>query len=149
MLDLIILPLRADTKKKALEELCRLSAPIARLDNSQISRAIFERERIGSTGIGFGVAVPHACLENLDKTVCAFARLAAPDEYERGNCKIYIRSRIGSEPRIGLPNGVFVELVPRISLRIALASTKAIINWCGPQSRDDARLRAMRVISRA
>ena len=82
MLDLIILPLRADTKKKALEELCRLSAPIARLDNSQISRAIFERERIGSTGIGFGVAVPHACLENLDKTVCAFARLAAPVEYD-------------------------------------------------------------------
>src|SRR5476651_1466999 len=82
VLDLIILPLRADSKKKALEELCRLTAPIAQLDISQISRAIFERERIGSTGIGFGVAVPHACLEKLDKTVCAFARLAAPVEYD-------------------------------------------------------------------
>ena len=82
MLDLIILRLRADSKKKALEELCRLSAPIAQLDNAQISRAIFERERIGSTGIGFGVAVPHACLEKLDRTVCVFARLAAPVEYD-------------------------------------------------------------------
>jgi PTS system nitrogen regulatory IIA component len=82
VLDVIIKLLPADTKKKALEDLCRLTAPIAQLDQMLICRAIFERERLGSTGIGFGVAVPHARLPELSKTVCAFAMLAHPVDFD-------------------------------------------------------------------
>jgi PTS system nitrogen regulatory IIA component len=81
-LDVIIKLLPAESKKNALEELCRLAAPIAQIDKVLICRAIFERERLGSTGIGSGVAVPHARLAKLTRPVCVFARLSKPVDFD-------------------------------------------------------------------
>jgi len=47
------------SKKRALEELCQLFAQSLNIDIQELSEAFFERERLGSTAIGHGVAIPH------------------------------------------------------------------------------------------
>ncbi|HHM05621.1 MAG TPA: PTS IIA-like nitrogen-regulatory protein PtsN [Gammaproteobacteria bacterium] len=66
----------AGSKKKALEI---ISALIARADSRLVETEIFDalvaRERLGSTGLGHGVALPHGRLASLDRTLGAFVRL--------------------------------------------------------------------------
>ena len=82
MVDLILPRLRAGNKKALLDELARVAAPLAQLDRAIVLSALQERERIGCTGIGQGVALPHARFPTIGKPVTVFARLAAPIEYE-------------------------------------------------------------------
>ena len=52
------------------------------LDPAVIADAIAERERLGSTGFGGGVAIPHGKLDGLDRVYALFARLAEPVDYK-------------------------------------------------------------------
>jgi PTS system nitrogen regulatory IIA component len=52
------------------------------LDPKRIAASLAEREKIGSTGYGGGVAVPHGRIDGLDKVFGYFARLAAPVDYQ-------------------------------------------------------------------
>ena len=68
----IIVDLQAKDKIGILNELV---APIARntgIDQSEIVRVLMERERLGSTGIGGGIGIPHGKLKNLEKLVLGF-----------------------------------------------------------------------------
>jgi PTS system nitrogen regulatory IIA component len=78
MVDLVLPRLRAGNKKALLEELARLAAPLAQLDRARLLAALQERERMGCTGIGQGVALPHARFSEIRKPVTVFARLASP-----------------------------------------------------------------------
>ncbi len=82
MVDLVVARMRVTNKKSLLEELARIAAPLAKLDRSSVFTALKERERIGCTGIGQGVALPHARFAELQRPVTVFARLSAPIEYE-------------------------------------------------------------------
>lgn len=82
MVDLIVAQMRVGNKKTLLEELARISAPLAKLERTVVLAALKERERIGCTGIGQGVALPHARFSELQKPVAIFSRLASPIEYE-------------------------------------------------------------------
>ncbi|MBN9571831.1 MAG: PTS sugar transporter subunit IIA [Alphaproteobacteria bacterium] len=82
MVDLAVSQMRVTNKKLLLEELARISAPLANLKRSDVLAALKERERIGCTGIGQGVALPHARFAGLQKPVTVFVRLASPIEYE-------------------------------------------------------------------
>jgi PTS system nitrogen regulatory IIA component len=82
MVDLLVARMRVPNKKALLEELARISAPLANLDQTVVLAALKERERIGCTGIGQGVALPHARFAAVQKPVSVFARLIAPIEYE-------------------------------------------------------------------
>lgn len=82
MVDLVVARMRVTNKKSLLDELARISAPLANLDRSSVLAALKERERIGCTGIGQGVALPHARFAELRRPVTVFARLSAPIEYE-------------------------------------------------------------------
>ena len=82
MVDLVVPQMRVTNTKILLEELARISAPLANLQRSDVLVALKERERIGCTGIGHGVALPHARFAGLQKPVTVFVRLAAPIEYE-------------------------------------------------------------------
>lgn len=82
MVDLVIPQLRVGNKKALLEELARVAAPLAKLDRAQLLTALQDRERIGCTGIGQGVALPHARFPAIHKPVTVFARLASPIEFE-------------------------------------------------------------------
>lgn len=75
---------RAGSKKRAIELLSRLivsDAP-AHLTPTAVFDRLFARERLGSTGLGAGVALPHGRFPNLDRTICAFLRLPEPVEFD-------------------------------------------------------------------
>ena len=78
----VIASLRVSTKRQALQELARRAAAIARRDERAIFEVLWERERLGSTGIGNGIAIPHGKLANLDRLYGLFARLDKPIEFE-------------------------------------------------------------------
>ena len=78
----VIAGLRAANKAQALRELARRAAPLAGIDEAVIQKALQEREQLGSTGIGRGVALPHARIPGLKRFVGAFARLQQPIDFE-------------------------------------------------------------------
>jgi len=74
--------LKATSKKQALQEIARHAAAITGLDERHVFDVLLERERLGSTGIGLGIAIPHARLEDIDHIVGLFARLDHPIDFE-------------------------------------------------------------------
>jgi nitrogen PTS system EIIA component len=81
--DGIILDLRScHSKRQVLKELSQQAATTLGLDPQQLLDALMERERLGTTGIGHGIAIPHARLPELDRLVGLFARLEEPVDFE-------------------------------------------------------------------
>jgi PTS system nitrogen regulatory IIA component len=74
--------LAAGNKRQLLNQLAQIAAGRLSLDPSQIADAIAERERLGSTGFGGGVAIPHGKLDKLDRIYAMVVRLAAPIDYK-------------------------------------------------------------------
>ena len=77
----IALDLPAANKAQALEAAARLFARDG-LDPAKVQAALAERERLGSTGIGEGVAIPHGRLKGLSAPRGAFVRLAEPVPFD-------------------------------------------------------------------
>jgi PTS system nitrogen regulatory IIA component len=78
----IIASLKATSKKDTLQELAAVAAEKTGLDAREIFNTLLQRERLGSTGLGLGIAIPHVKLNALREIVCLFARLEEPIEYE-------------------------------------------------------------------
>jgi len=70
------------SKRQVLKELARQAAPLAHVDQQRLLDALMERERLGTTGIGNGIAIPHAKLDDLDRLYGLFARLDLPVDFE-------------------------------------------------------------------
>jgi PTS system nitrogen regulatory IIA component len=78
-----ILPnLRVATKRQLLQELAKRAAALAGLDEKTVLDTLMERERLGSTGIGSGTAVPHGRLPDLPRMFALFARLEKPIPFD-------------------------------------------------------------------
>jgi PTS system nitrogen regulatory IIA component len=69
-------------KRGLLQQLSALAAQRLGGDSAAILASIVERERLGSTGFGNGVAIPHGKVEGLERIYCLFARLAEPVDYK-------------------------------------------------------------------
>lgn len=69
-------------RKQVLSEMSRMMAQALGLDPREVLEAVQERERLGSTGVGEGVAIPHARIELLKRPVGGFARLLEPADFE-------------------------------------------------------------------
>ena len=70
-----VLPhLKTTSKKQALQEISRRAADITGLEHREIFDVLRERERLGSTGMGNGIAIPHGKLPRLDRLYAVFAR---------------------------------------------------------------------------
>jgi nitrogen PTS system EIIA component len=81
--DGIILDLKScQSKRQVLKELARHAAAALGLDQQNLLDALMERERLGTTGIGHGIAIPHARLAEVDRLVGLFARLEQPVDFE-------------------------------------------------------------------
>ena len=80
--DAIIPQLRAGNKKQVLQELSRRAAEITGQPEDAIFNTLLERERLGSTGIGRGIAIPHGKLADLDRVYAVFARLERAIDFE-------------------------------------------------------------------
>ena len=78
----IFLDTEITSKKKLLELIANIVADRTQLPESVIYNSLLNRERLGSTGLGNGFAVPHARLENLDHTLGFFFRLNEPINFE-------------------------------------------------------------------
>lgn len=77
----IIPALRATTRKQAIQELADRAAAETGLEAAAIFGTVLQRERLGSTGVGGGIAIPHGKLPGLDRVVGVFARLERPIEF--------------------------------------------------------------------
>ena len=74
--------LAAGNKRQLLNQLAQIAASRLSLDPLQIADSIAERERLGSTGFGGGVAIPHGKLDKLERVYAMAVRLSAPIDYK-------------------------------------------------------------------
>jgi len=80
--DAILPALKAQTKKQLLQELAARAHQITRMPERRIFETLMERERLGTTGVGAGIAIPHGRLAEARKITGIFARLETPIAYE-------------------------------------------------------------------
>ena len=80
--DNIILDADINSKKRLFEEVGRLCEQQINLSQSEVFDCLFAREKLGSTGLGQGVAIPHGRLAGVKQAVAAFIRLKEPIEFE-------------------------------------------------------------------
>lgn len=78
----IVPSLKAKGKKQALQELAGKAAEVSGLEGRDVFDTLLQRERLGSTGLGRGIAIPHVKFKELDRIFCLFARLPEPIEFE-------------------------------------------------------------------
>jgi PTS system nitrogen regulatory IIA component len=71
----IIPALKANSKKQVLQELAAKAAQLSGQDERTIFEVLLQREKLGSTGVGNGIAIPHGKLPKLTKLFGVFARL--------------------------------------------------------------------------
>jgi PTS system nitrogen regulatory IIA component len=69
-------------KKQALQELAAKAAELTGLEARDVFDTLLQRERLGSTGLGRGIAIPHVKFKSLKGLVCLFARLDEPIDFE-------------------------------------------------------------------
>ena len=78
-----ILPaLSVENKKQALEALSKLASPLSGLAEHLIFDVLNAREKLGTTGVGHGIAIPHGKAEGVDHVYGFFARLEKPIDFE-------------------------------------------------------------------
>jgi PTS system nitrogen regulatory IIA component len=78
----VILPPKTQGKKQLLQELAAKAAQVTRQPDRKIFETLMERERLGTTGVGQGIAIPHGRLADLKQIVGVFARLDTPLDYD-------------------------------------------------------------------
>jgi len=81
-LDSIVPDLKASSKKQTLQELADYAEKIIPRTHQDILDVLLERERLGTTGVGHGVAIPHGKFSDLDRPYGLFARLEQPVDFE-------------------------------------------------------------------
>jgi nitrogen PTS system EIIA component len=78
----VVAQLRAANKKQALQELAKRAATMTGIRERMIYDVLIERERLGTTGIGLGIGIPHGKLPGLTRMYGIFARLERPIPFE-------------------------------------------------------------------
>jgi PTS system nitrogen regulatory IIA component len=78
----VLVDVSAPTKTRLLRDLARKAASALGMDPNTISHEILKRENLGSTGLGGGVAIPHAKIPGLKKPFGMLARLKTPIDFD-------------------------------------------------------------------
>jgi PTS system nitrogen regulatory IIA component len=78
----VVIDLQASSKKRLFEQAGLLFENQHGVARSQVFDSLFARERLGSTGLGQGVAIPHGRIKGLKEALCAFIRLAQPVPFD-------------------------------------------------------------------
>jgi PTS system nitrogen regulatory IIA component len=78
-----VLPsLKVNSKKQALQAVAERAAALTGLEEREIFDTLVQREKLGSTGVGGGIAIPHGKPQKLGRMFGLFARLAKPIDFE-------------------------------------------------------------------
>jgi PTS system nitrogen regulatory IIA component len=80
--DRVVYAARASNKQQLLQDLASRAATLLNLDAQTIFTALQAREELGSTGLGNGFALPHACIEGIDRLFGMFTRLNRPIHFD-------------------------------------------------------------------
>lgn len=80
--DAVIPALKVISKKQALQELAARAAALTGQNERSIVEVLMQREKLGSTAVGNGIAIPHGKLPKLEKLFGMFARLGRPIDFE-------------------------------------------------------------------
>ena len=80
--DSVVASLKAKSKKQLLQDLSARAARVTGLPERDIFDVLLQRERLGSTGLGHGIAIPHGKVQGLKRIVGIFARLAEPVDFD-------------------------------------------------------------------
>ena len=80
--DSVTTSVKAKSKKQVLQEMAGFAAKHRGLLDRDVFDIILERERLGTTGVGNGIAIPHGKISSLDSIYGCFARLAEPIDFE-------------------------------------------------------------------
>ena len=80
--DAIIPALKVNGKKQVLQELAARAAAVGGVSERVVFETLLQRERLGSTGVGGGIAIPHGKLRTLDRLLGVFARLERPVDFD-------------------------------------------------------------------
>jgi len=78
----VIANFRVANKKQALQELAKRAAIVTGQPEKLIFDVLSERERLGTTGVGMGIAIPHGKLAGVERMTGVFARLERPIDFE-------------------------------------------------------------------
>ena len=78
----VVAALKVNGKKQLLQELAAKAAELTGQNERAIFEILLQREKLGSTGVGNGVAIPHGKLPKLNRLFGLFARLARPVDFE-------------------------------------------------------------------
>lgn len=78
----VLLDISVTSKKRALEQVALLFENNQGLERAAVFDNLFARERLGSTGLGHGVAVPHGRIKNIGRPWAAFVRLSGPVAFD-------------------------------------------------------------------
>ena len=80
--DGVVATLKAGSKKQVLQELSDVAADLTGVASREIFETLLQRERLGSTGVGQGIAIPHGKIAGLDRLYGVFARLETPIDFD-------------------------------------------------------------------
>ncbi len=80
--DAVVAHLRAANKKQVLQEMAHRAAQLTRLPERRIFDTLMEREKLGSTGMGQGIAIPHGRIQGIQKMTGLFAQLDHPVDFD-------------------------------------------------------------------
>ena len=134
-------------KKALIQQLAHVAADIYMLDPRSVAQILADRERIGSTGFGAGIAIPHGKLAGLDRVVGVFARLAQPIDFQAiDDLPVDIIFMMLSPPDAGADH---LKSLARVSRRLRDRSFVAKLRgagspdaiyalWTGDEARDAA-----------
>lgn len=78
----ILSSLKVNSKKQCLQHMCERAAIQTGLGAREIFDVVLQREKLGSTGVGQGIAIPHGKLPNIDRIIGVFARLDTPIDFD-------------------------------------------------------------------
>jgi PTS system nitrogen regulatory IIA component len=80
--DAVLPAMKAAGKRQVLQALAERAAAITGTDEKTVLEALIQREKLGSTGVGGGIAIPHARLNGIGSIVGMFAHLARPVDFD-------------------------------------------------------------------
>ena len=126
-----VLPdLKASTKEEVLNELISsLSSKVSEDELEAIREAVFEREKIMSTGVGKGLAIPHGKASGITDNYAAFALLNSPVEYEAIDSEPVTMVFLLVGPQSS--NSFHIKMLSRISRLMNNSDFRKELNNCG------------------
>jgi PTS system nitrogen regulatory IIA component len=78
----VLLDLDVSSKKRLFEQIGLLFENSRQIPRSRVFDSLFDREKLGSTGLGYGIAIPHGRIKTIKEPLCAFVRAAQPIAFE-------------------------------------------------------------------